>query len=163
MKTLLLFRHGKSDWKADFDTDHERPLAKRGRKAAKVMGRLLTAFGQEPDSIISSTALRTRQTLEIAAGAGNWQAPIRFSEALYLASVGAVLDKIRTEPDTTDCLLFVGHEPTCSEMISELIGHADVRFPTAAMARIDLDVKRWADVTTGDGLLMWLIPPRLFS
>ena len=31
-KRLLLFRHGKSDWAADFDSDHERPLAKRGRQ-----------------------------------------------------------------------------------------------------------------------------------
>ena len=45
MKTLLFFRHGKSNWDADYDVDHNRPLAKRGRKAARAMGRSTDGFG----------------------------------------------------------------------------------------------------------------------
>lgn len=163
MKTLILFRHGKSDWKADYDRDHERPLAKRGRKAAKIMGRYLSAIDAIPDSIISSTAVRTRQTLERAASAGDWQMNIRFTQNLYLASTDAALDEIRAEPDTTDKLLLVGHEPTFSNLTSRLIGGGDIRFPTATMARIDLDIIRWKEVSDSDGQLIWLVPPRLFS
>lgn len=163
MKSILLFRHGKSDWKADYGEDHERPLAKRGRKAAKAMGRFLSAIDFVPDSIVSSTAVRTRQTLERATGSGNWKATIRFTENLYLASPSAVLSEIHAEPDATERLMLVGHEPTCSNLTSLLIGGGDVRFPTAAMVRIDLDVHHWKDVRPNDGLLIWLVPPRLFS
>ena len=37
MKSILLFRHGKSDWNASYKRDHDRPLSKRGVKAAKII------------------------------------------------------------------------------------------------------------------------------
>jgi len=70
MKTVLLFRHGKSDWYADYDWDHNRPLAKRGRKAARAMGRWLAETGPLPESIVSSSAKRAQQTLKRARKAG---------------------------------------------------------------------------------------------
>ena len=48
-KSLIIFRHAKSDWDADYSSDHKRPLAKRGIKAAKTMGLLLTESGKLPD------------------------------------------------------------------------------------------------------------------
>ena len=81
MKTLILFRHGKSDWDSEEPSDHDRPLAKRGRKAAKAMGKFLALAGQVPDSAVTSSAVRARSTLEIAmeAGAGTaasgWHGP----------------------------------------------------------------------------------------
>ena len=57
MKTLLLLRHGKSNWDAQNQLDHDRPLAKRGRKAASVMGCYLTALAEVPDFACSSSAI----------------------------------------------------------------------------------------------------------
>ena len=48
MKTLILFRHGKSDWSGGTENDHDRPVSKRGRTAAQVMGRFLTLARQVP-------------------------------------------------------------------------------------------------------------------
>ena len=47
MKSIILFRHGKSEWNIDYDTDHSRPLASRGIKAAELMG----IFLMEKDEI----------------------------------------------------------------------------------------------------------------
>ena len=33
MLNIIIFRHGKSDWGANYDMDHNRPLSKRGYKA----------------------------------------------------------------------------------------------------------------------------------
>ncbi len=52
MNTIILLRHAKSDWEADYDDDHERPLAKRGRNAAALMGTLLARVNQIPDYIL---------------------------------------------------------------------------------------------------------------
>jgi phosphohistidine phosphatase len=163
MKTLLFFRHGKSDWDAPFSHDHERPLAKRGRKAAQVMGRFITSSGQEPESIITSTAVRALDTVKLASKAGSWSAPIRETRELYGASPQTVLSVVHEESNSFDRLLLAGHEPTWSHTISVLIGGGNIRVPTAAMARIDFDVSSWRQVDFGSGELKWLIPPKALT
>lgn len=160
MKTVIFFRHGKSDWDAAFDHDHERPLNKRGVKAAQRMGRFLAEAGPLPERIVTSTAVRARETLALAREAGGWGAPVRETQALYGATPEAVLREIQSEADDADVLLLVGHEPTWSETVGRLIGGGRVRVPTAAMARVDVDVPRWAEVSFGIGELAWLVPPK---
>ena len=58
--TLYVLRHGKSDWQAAYGADHDRPLKKRGREAAQLVGRLLSSADEAPDHILSSSALRAR-------------------------------------------------------------------------------------------------------
>ena len=65
-KSVILFRHGKSDWDARYDSDHDRPLAKRGIRDAKRMGKFLSKRAEVPELILSSTALRTRETTKLA-------------------------------------------------------------------------------------------------
>ena len=161
-KRLLLFRHAKSDWHAGTLNDHERPLTKRGREAARVMGRVLAAADQLPDLVVTSSAVRARTTVELAHEAGGWTCPIETSDALYDTDAASVLEMIRELPDSTDRVLLAGHEPTWSESASRLIGGGDLRFPTAVMARLDLDVARWRDATFGSGVLVWLLQPKFF-
>ena len=72
MKSIPSFRHGKSDWNAKYEGDHNRPLSKRGIKAAKLMGEYLFNIKQVPEKIISSTAIRAKTTAELALKYGNW-------------------------------------------------------------------------------------------
>jgi len=163
MKTLILLRHGKSDWEDDGLPDHDRPLAKRGLKSAKAMGRFLRRAQQFPDAAVTSSAVRARATLEKAFEEGGWSCPVRVSEALYEADPEHVLSEILVEPDTTERLLLVGHEPTWSELASRLIGGGALVIPTGCAARVDFDVPSWRDVAFGKGKLAWLLPPRLFT
>ncbi len=160
MKTILLLRHGKSDWDADFGHDHDRPLAKRGRKAAKTMGKFLVASGTLPDRIVTSTAKRARTTLELACKAGGLTAPVREARELYGAGPTDLLREIHAADDAADVLLLVGHQPGWGETVSRLIGGGAVQFPTAALARVDVDVQQWRDVAFGRGELVWLVPPK---
>ncbi len=162
-KRLLLFRHAKSDWHTGALNDHERPLTKRGRDAARVMGRVLAAADQVPDLIVTSTAVRARTTVELAHTTGCWTCQIETSETLYDTDAASVLKEIRGLPDSTDRVLLTGHEPTWSELASRLIGGGDLRFPTAALARLDLDVACWRDATFGSGALVWLLQPKFFA
>jgi phosphohistidine phosphatase len=160
MKTVLFLRHGKSDWDAPFDHDHERPLAKRGRKAAKTVGRYLSHIDFVPDGIISSTALRARDTVSIASKAGSWDTDIRENQTLYGATPEQLVKIIQSEPDSTERLMLVGHEPTWSETTGLLIGQANIRFPTAAVARVDCDIASWSSLRFGRGELIWFFPPK---
>ena len=161
MKTILLFRHGKSNWDADCDADHERPLAERGVKAARRMGRFLTHLGQVPARVLCSSAVRAQETVRLAAEAGGWSCPVGIAPELYAASATDVLDRVRREPDDAETLLLAGHEPAWSEVASELIGGGELRFPTAAMARIDLYVDSWSEIGRGRGELIWFVVPRM--
>lgn len=161
-KRLLLFRHAKSDWHAGALNDHERPLTKRGSEAACIMGRVLAAADQLPNLVVTSTAVRARTTVELAHAAGGWTCPVETSEALYDTNVASMLEEIRGLPDAAVGVLLAGHEPTWSELASRLIGGGDLRFPTAALARIDLGVDKWRDAAFGYGALVWLLQPKFF-
>ncbi|HKF92201.1 MAG TPA: histidine phosphatase family protein [Acidimicrobiia bacterium] len=164
MPGLILFRHGKSDWDADYPGgDAARPLARRGRKASKRMGKFLARAGQAPDAAITSPAVRAEDTLRLAMEGGGWTCPVRTAAALYDGGVAGLLAEVRNEPATTDVLLAVGHEPTWSDAVSAFIGGGDVGLPTAAMARIDFDIDRWEDVRPGTGVLSWVVVPRLLA
>lgn len=162
MKTLLVFRHGKSDWNADYGEDHDRPLARRGIDAARTMGRWLARIEQVPDRVVTSSAARARETVKLAAAAGAWPVRVDVRPELYEASPAGILELLREVPDGAESLLVAGHEPTCSRLVAKLTGGSDVKFPTASLARIDLPVARWADAAFGDGTLVWLVAPRLF-
>lgn len=163
MPAVILLRHAKSDWAAGFGDDRDRPLAKRGRKAAAVIGRLLAASANVPTEAITSPAVRAVQTLQLAMEAGGWSCPVEERPALYGAGASDVLAEIRRRPDTTELLLVVGHEPTTSDTAGVLIGGGRLRVPTAATLRIELDAPRWAEVAAGGGSLAWLVPPRLLA
>jgi phosphohistidine phosphatase len=161
VKSLYILRHGKSDWHADFAADHERPLAPRGRSAARAVGVLLSRLGQAPDLVLSSTAVRAHDTARLAAEAGEWSCMVVTDRQLYDGDTGLVLRLVQEQDETRESVLLAGHEPTSSEMLGKLIGGGQVRMPTAALARIDFAVDRWAKVRFGGGMLIWLVTPKL--
>lgn len=163
MKHLLLLRHGKSDWDTGHDADHERALTRRGRKSAALMGTYLSRIGQEPDLVLTSSAVRARTTAELAGEAGHWTCPRRVLPELYGASVADVLRCVSVQDNRLARLLVVGHEPTLSDLLSGLVGGGRVRVPTAALACVEVDVDRWCDVKLGLGELQWLVVPRALT
>lgn len=160
MRRLLLMRHGKSDWNAGYDGDHQRPLNQRGVRSARLMGRFLSDQGLAPDHVVTSTALRARSTAHLAAEAGGWEAGIRLERALYDASTAGILSQVVTAPDVPT-LMLVGHQPTFGMVISSLTGvRVDVK--TASVAVIDLPVRTWADAGGARGELESIHHPRSY-
>lgn len=160
MKRLYLIRHAKSDWHLPGAGDHERPLAKRGVKAAKLMGRFLKEIDQEPQAAITSSAVRARRTVELMIEAGELTSPVRVTRSFYESRVETVLHEVHSTSEEYESLLLAGHEPTWSALVSHLCG-AQVKMVTAALARIDFDVEHWRGVGAGNGLLVWFMPPKL--
>ncbi len=163
VKRIYVLRHGKSDWSSEYAADHDRPLKGRGVRAARLMGRFLAATGREPDVVVSSSAVRAITTARLAAEAGNWGCDVRVEPSLYGASRARVLQEIRSLDATIDSVLVAGHQPTCSDVVGSLIGSAEIRFPTAAMACIDVPTARWDAVEFGRGFLVWLVTPKLLA
>ncbi len=160
---LILFRHAKSDWDASFNHDSERPINKRGQKAAAQMGKILKKADQVPELAWVSPAVRAQQTFELASQEGGWNLNQETVPELYHSHPQLVLETLRNRAPEVNSLMLVGHEPVWSELCSSLIGEAYVHFPTAAMARIDFQLSNFQDISYGVGKLVWLLQPKLFK
>ena len=157
---IILFRHGKSDWNANYASDHERPVSKRGIKAAKKMGRYLSNIDQVPELIISSTALRALNTAEIAINAGKWSSKLVLEKQIYESNVETLISIISKQSNEYNSICLVGHEPTFSSFIERCNNSTWSRFPTASMAQINFNINSWYDIDLKFGSLVWLIRPK---
>jgi phosphohistidine phosphatase len=158
MKTLLLMRHAKSDWDADYGADHDRPLNERGRRSARAMGELLAEKGIQPGLILSSTALRARSTAMLADEAGQWGSEIVLDESLYGGGTDAVIGAAALVPDV-ERLMVVGHQPTWSMLVLALTGER-VDMKTATVAVVDFDITEWSALPGSRGVLSIVHQPR---
>lgn len=161
MKILLLVRHAKSDWDVPYGSDLERPLAMRGRDAAALMGRFLARIREGPDLVVSSPALRARETARIAIEAGGLECDTVLEDTLYSSGVASIVRLVRDLDDDARRVALVGHEPTTSDLSATLTGGSAVRFPTAAVARIRFPAGSWRDLRSGSGTLSWHVTPKI--
>lgn len=165
-RELLIFRHGKSDWDGKAGSDFDRPLAKRGRKAVKRMGRWLHEQKCLPDRILSSPALRAEQTaLGLCRHAGLPAKIISWRAAIYQADVGVLLEVLAESDSGNARLMIVGHNPSCEDLVVYLTGQAipvesqAPAFPTAALAHLAMP-DEWLRPERGCARLLALIRPR---
>src|SRR2546421_12662758 len=69
MKKLLLLRHAKSSWKDASLGDFDRPLNKRGLKAAPMVGEIIRKRKLRPELVLSSPAERAKETTRLVCDA----------------------------------------------------------------------------------------------
>lgn len=168
-KTILLLRHAKSAWGHAALADHDRPLNRRGERAAEAMADHIVRHTPRPDMILCSTATRTRQTLaplvlRLAAPAP----PIALEKSLYLASEDALLARLQAVPDHVGTVLMIGHNDGIWRLAETLAGHGRApllaalreKFPTGTLAALDATIERWRDLAAGSGELVAFVRPR---
>lgn len=163
MKTLILFRHAKSDWDSDYQRDHDRPLSDRGRSAARLMGQFLGQSALEPQLILTSSAKRARQTVELASEAGHWRGEIRETPEIYEASVETLQRLIARQEGQIERLMLVGHNPAFELTAAIFTRGGATRLPTAAMAAITFSADDWESAVNEGGTLKWLVTPKLLK
>lgn len=163
--TLILMRHAKSGWPDDGRPDFDRPLAPRGEKDAPRMGKWLRRHGLVPDLVVSSPALRARETARRVADKLRIPAMrIVFDERLYEATLRRLRDVITTHGADSSMLLLVGHNPGFEELLVHLAATPPPRdergrlMTTAAVAV--LDFKGAIDNGRGTATLRELVRPR---
>lgn len=165
VKRLYLLRHAKSSWKDPALADHDRPLNGRGRRAAKMMCGHMRERGVDPQLVLCSTAKRARETLaRIEPALGN--RAVKVERQLYGASADALLERLRRLPDNLDSVLVIGHNPGLQELALELsrpadaAGELEVKFPTAALATLELPGDTWRALDRQSAELAGFVRPR---
>ena len=175
-RTLVLFRHAKSAW-PDVP-DHDRPLARRGIRAAPLMGRWLREAGFLPGQVRCSTARRARETWPFAQAGLAASPPVTFDVRIYEAAATDLLVLIRQASPATGTLLLIGHNPAIEDLALLLAappdaaalpeaggaGPGDVdrmrsKFPTAAIAVLE-SPGSWHDLAPGQARLTAFVTPR---
>ena len=166
MKTLTLLRHAKSTWDDPVERDFDRPLNGRGRRAAARIGQWLRDEEAVFDDVRASPAVRVRQTIEgIEDGL---RRPLRavFEPRIYLASAVTLLDIVQGFGDAGGALL-IGHNPGLEDLLLLLTPDADplreqaeIKYPTATLAILDLAVDAWRDAGPGSATLRHFVRPR---
>lgn len=144
MKTLTLVRHAKSSWKDTRLSDRERPLNKRGKRDAPVMGKRMIEHGIRPSLIISSPARRAWSTAKIIAAQISY--PIEFlqrEDGLYLASLDEILDIILAQDNRFNNLMVVGHNPGMTDFANFLSPGLTNNLPTAGVVSVQIDQDDW--------------------
>jgi phosphohistidine phosphatase len=150
--TLHLLRHAKSSWDEGIE-DAKRPLAKRGRQAARLIGETLPNAIGPLDLVLCSTAIRARETAELTL-AGYKKAPrVLYEDALYLATPAVLIGRLRTIDEGCGTVMVVGHNPGLHELALALAAPASTqaqalaegKFPTGV--RIGLAIEgSWTEI-----------------
>jgi phosphohistidine phosphatase len=150
MHLLHLLRHAKSSWKDDVE-DRERPLNRRGREAARLVGQHLPATAGAIDLVLCSSAVRTRETLDLVLAGFAPRPRCVIEDGLYLADRDELIERLQQLAESDFNVLMIGHNPGIHELAVALAEpdspHARAltsgKFPTAA--RVSLCVaNRWA-------------------
>lgn len=167
MKLLYLLRHTKSSWDDPSIDDFERPLNKRGRKAAALLADYCHLQGIRPGAILCSPAKRTRQTLDPLLAALH-DAPVTFDRRLYEAAPQTLLALIAELPLHCRSLLLVGHNPGLHRLALHLV-KADPanptlrllsnKLPTGGLVTLSSPADDWNGLLAGDCTLDSFVRP----
>ena len=126
MKRLYIVRHGAAQSSYEVDSDYARRLTAKGGERVRIVGQWLTAQPDfvQPGRIIASAAPRALQTAELLAEVFGLPTEnlSRFRE-LYSGRPSDYLNLLtQALPDEVACAMIVGHNPTVSELLAELLG-----------------------------------------
>jgi phosphohistidine phosphatase len=165
MKKLFLLRHAKSSHDDSTLSDHDRPLASRGRRAAKAMGVHLREHRVEPALILCSSAVRARQTLDGIAPGLRGSPEVRVESELYELSAAGLLVRLERIPAAVPSTMVIGHNPAIERLALDLAsGGPDLaklarKYPTGALAILEFG-GAWSDLDADGARLVGFVKPR---
>ena len=167
MKTLFVLRHAKASRDAPSGADFDRPLNKRGRKAAVAVGRELRARNSAVDAIVASPAARVVETVSGVIEGSRYALEPVWDRRIYDASPQDLIRVLHEVDDTVERLLIVGHNPSLQYLLLHLAeedrdGLRDevaASFPTAALAELRLTVDHWRELAPRRGRIVSLVRP----
>ena len=167
MRQLFMLRHAKSCWDDPSVDDFDRPLNKRGKKAAKLMAAHLRREQVRPAMVLCSAARRTTETLDLLGDALEG-VPVSIERDIYEAAKGKLLARLRQLDDHLGSAMLIGHNPGLARLAEALCGgHGAARLlarlatkvPTGALLVLETSVGHWAELEEGSCRLVAFVAP----
>lgn len=142
MKHLLILRHAKSSWTDPELSDFDRPLNKRGRRVAPLMGNWIAKQNLQPEIVFCSLAARAQGTLQLVSETTNWDPQVIHTADLYLAPAHTYIEYLTQLPEHINSALVIGHNPGIEELVYGQCGEFHP-MPTCALAVIEFNIHSW--------------------
>jgi len=146
--------------------DHDRPLSPRGERDAERMRRYLDDEEAGPALVLCSSARRTLRTLELVAPALRGEPDIRIEPELYTFNATVLLTRLRAIGPDAEPVMLVGHNPAIHELALNVAGSGEAiatlaaKYPTGALAEIEVAGDTWGVMEEGSGSLIRFVRPR---
>ncbi|GFY91673.1 phosphoglycerate mutase family protein [Actinidia rufa] len=153
-RRLILLRHARSSWKDRSLRDHDRPLSRTGQAAAIEVSHKLHQLGWIPDLILSSDAVRTKETLKIMQEQvrGFLEAEVHFISSFYsiAAMDGQTAEHLqhaicKFSKDEILTVMCMGHNRGWEEAASMFSG-ISIELKTCNAALLEATGKSWEEV-----------------
>lgn len=153
MKQLLILRHAQALATEVGGSDKTRKLSPQGHEDAHALGKLMVKQDLQPDFVLCSAALRTRQTLEGVMESLS-DCATEISEQLYNADFETLLSALEEVPSDTSSLMIVAHNPGIHTLAARLAAddgsaHVDrlsMTYMPATLTVLDCDIEDWSDL-----------------
>jgi phosphohistidine phosphatase len=163
MKRLTLIRHAKSSWKDPECADFDRPLAKRGKNDALIMGRRLAERGESPSLILSSPARRALATMKRIADAMGGEKTIVPEVRLYQADYRDLLGLVGEIEDVHGAVILCGHNPEFTDFCNFVADSRIEKIPTCGVVSLDFSVDSWKEIGRSIGRIRYCDWPKKLS
>ncbi len=161
MKEICLVRHAKSSWKYPALDDFERPLNKRGRKNAALMGQVIRRLRFSADLMITSPASRAAMTARTLAFEINYPLEsIQYLATVYESNETDLLHFIRELDDNLQTVMLIGHNPTITGLANSLGNFPISNIPTCGICCLALSINSWSEIKKKTGQLKYFEYPK---
>jgi phosphohistidine phosphatase len=143
----MLLRHAKSGWKDNSLRDFDRPLKKKGKQTAKLVGKLIAHSGYQPDIVLSSPAKRAKKTAKLVKKHSHHNGPVHYVDTFYMGQPGDYIHALRSLSDEINSVMLVGHNPGMEDLLCLLAGKFST-LSTGALAILELELSHWSDFSS---------------
>jgi phosphohistidine phosphatase len=159
MKTIYLIRHAESNWKRGVK-DFDRPLNEKGVLDAIYIGKKLRQFNFNPNQILCSPALRTKNTAELLCNKTECSSEkIIYNTSIYNASLVELTSLLNTFQNKYNNLAIIGHNPGITELANYLTDDFLPQVVPCSVIKIELEIDSWDEVIQGIGIVKFNISP----
>ncbi len=147
-------RHGNAESSYQVN-DFDRNLTEYGIKEVKNNIEKLNSFKIVPDLITISSAMRTKQTFAIYEDITKYKGKFVFDKDLYnFYNTSDFISKyIECIDNKYETIMFIGHNPTISNLLQMLTGDLSVYLDTSSIFVIDFDINNWEKLEVRTGKL----------
>lgn len=164
MKTVYIVRHAKSSWEEPGLADHDRPLAETGIKKTKPVIDFLKKKNVLPDLMLSSSALRAKETaFLLAEGLGYPQSAIDIVKKLYHASPDSILDELYSLSENIESVMIFGHNPTLTYFVNQFIDPPIINLPTSGVVAIEFATDKWTEISSSKNRNLFTVFPKMIG
>lgn len=164
MKTLFIVRHAKSSWDYPGIPDYERPLLEAGKLKTIKMAGYLIEQGVIPDLIMSSNAIRARETAAIIAQGLSYPVEkIQILPVIYQGNEEDVINILLEIPNENESVIIVGHNPTLTSLANYFLQEPIDWMPTSGVVCIEFITDLWKNILKAEKRTKFVISPKQIS